>query len=100
MICEKCNSNIFEDFEVKGAKFKICTKCGLAIQTQQSEEYDKYCIEQQVQRKQKSNDAIIPRCPICQSTDLSKISMAKKNYKNSRVWHIWNGRQRKNVEMQ
>lgn len=77
MICPKCNNNTFEDFEVKGAKFKICTKCGQAIQTQQSDEYDKFCEEQQTIREQTNSKPVV-ECPYCNSTDTKKITTTSK----------------------
>ena len=73
MICPKCNNNIFEDFDIKGAKFKICTKCGQAIQTQQSEEYNNFCSEQQKIIEQQPSIPIV-ECPYCHSTNTKKIS--------------------------
>ena len=79
MICPKCNRNQFEDFEIRGAKFKICTKCGTAIQIQQSDEYDNFCKEQQSIREQESsNDQLIVECPYCHSIDTKKITTTSK----------------------
>lgn len=78
MICPKCNQNEFEDFEVKGAKFKICIKCGTAIQIKQSNEYDNFCKEQQKIREQKSNNKLIVECPYCHSKKTKKISSLSK----------------------
>lgn len=81
MICPKCNQNKFEDFEVKGAKFKICTKCGAAIQIQQSDEYDDFCKEQQTLREQNnssSSNKPTVECPYCHSKDTKKISSLSK----------------------
>ena len=99
MICPKCNQDKFEDFEVKGAKFKICIKCGTAIQIQQSDEYDNYCKEQQSIREQKSidNEPTV-ECPYCHSKNTKKISNTSKAVsialfgvfalgKTSKQWH-------------
>ena len=98
MICPKCNQTQFEDFEVKGAKFKICTKCGAAIQIQQSDEYDNFCKEQQSVREQQSSNKPIVECPYCHSKDTKKITNASKAVhtalfgmfslsRNSKQWH-------------
>lgn len=100
MKCPKCNNDIFEDFETKGAKFKICTKCGQAIQIQQSDEYDNFCQEQQAQREQQRNKPVV-ECPYCHSTNTKKISgMSKAGAvalfgifaisKTSKQWHCNN----------
>ena len=97
MICPKCSNDIFEDFETKGAKFKICTKCGQAIQIQQSDEYDNFCQEQQTQREQQSSKPVV-ECPYCHSTDTKKITNTSKAVhtaifgifslsRNSKQWH-------------
>lgn len=104
MICPKCNQNKFEDFEVKGAKFKICTKCGAAIQIQQSKEYDIFCRKQQIIRKQNNssgNNKPTVECPYCHSTNTKKITNTSKAIhtaifgvfsmgRNSKQWHCNN----------
>lgn len=77
LICPKCNrTEGFLEVESHGAKFMVC-KCGAAIQVQQSNEYDEYCKEQQLQSKRNDSKPIV-ECPYCHSTDTNKISSLSK----------------------
>ena len=99
MICPICSNDDFGKHEYKGAKFLICKKCGYVIETQQSDEYDKFCKEQQAIREQNiSNNNPIIECPYCHSTNTKKITNTSKAVhtalfgifsvsRNSKQWH-------------
>ena len=61
--CEKCGCTEYAYAENNFEKVLICKKC-----------LNGYVIEQKMVRPQLN----IPKCPICQSTDLSKITNATK----------------------
>ena len=75
-------------------------KCGQLIQIQQSDEYDKFCYEQEELREQKSNNTQISnyaKCPYCSSNNTTKISTANRvvssglfglgSKKIGKLWH-------------
>ncbi len=102
MICPKCNNQNFIPWEYKGAKFQQCVKCGQLIKIQQSDEYDKFCEEQQSLREQKINTTnLTVECPYCHSTNTKKITNTSKAVhtalfgifsvsRNSKQWHCNN----------
>lgn len=80
--CDKCGNTTYLEAENEFEKVIICKKCAKG-----------YVVEQKKERPQPN----IPKCPICQSTNLKKITATQKAAKiaafgifgmgdNGKVW--------------
>ncbi len=78
--CKICGSKKNYYMESEGRKSLFCEDCNHYEDIYVSDELKQYWEEQaETEEQEKLQQAkFIPKCPICQSTDLSKITSTKK----------------------
>lgn len=79
--CENCGSSNNYLIVEENRKSIFCEDCCHFEDIYVSEELKKYWEDEEKREAELKTNVYIPKCPICQSTDLSKISMAKKTIK-------------------